>query len=154
MGPERDDAPGFYHVDTVRAIDVTLGHRLWNGLGYSANDFNYIEWIRTHVVREIRWVLTTMRSLPCTGAHRIVDGPATYKAGIAVSSLKKGSKVLISDAESPILDSVMGVPAETGRFRVVSYGLRHRNEINTSHLMVVNDFISHNLKDPRDPGAF
>lgn len=146
MGEENPD--GTWQAVEVRSDMVTLSDRLWNGLGLSFDDFNPIDWIKISEVDEISWLLTTMRSLPCTKAHRVVNGPASYKSGVAVSSLKKDMKVLISDYDSTMLDSVIGLPVEKGRFRVVSFGLRKNEKLRTAHLMVTNDIISHNLKDP------
>lgn len=138
-----------YEVITKRAIDIDIEHDLlWSGHGYGRDSFNPIDWMKVRVVSELRWLITEKRIGRCTATERIVNGPSTFKSGLAVGDLKSGSKVLIIENGSAIVDTVRGVPLERGSFKVVSFGLKKRPRIRTAHLMVFDDFVYHNRKDP------
>ena len=79
-------------------------------------------------------------------AHRVVDGPGTFKCGIAVGEYFRGKNVLISDESSARVEPVFALWPQTGWFRVVSFGLVETGRP-TAHLIVVNDVVGHNVKN-------
>jgi hypothetical protein len=143
---------GAYRLETRQAIEVEHTDYLWNGLGTEAEDFNEIAWIAVTYVGRLREVRTATKMLPCTDYHRITDGPRSFRCGVSVGTLSQGTNVLISDQYSVRVEPVSSVTRRTGRFRVVSFGLKHTKKL-TGNLLVVNDFVSHNLKrEPVGPG--
>jgi hypothetical protein len=134
-----------YRLVQKRAIDVLHTDRVWSGHGRHADSFNDIDWINVKYVDNITWLLTDTKELPCTSFHRITDGPASFRWGIAVGNLSRGRKVLISDEYSSRVETVLSLRAQAGRFRVVSFGLKQSTKP-TASLLVINGIVSHNMK--------
>lgn len=136
----------------VSAADIVTGliegkprPLFWNGLGFDDSDFNEVEWARLAIVRQIVQLQTKTRSLLATATHRIVAGPETYRRGIRLVDLTQGKNVLISDGELTKLEAISSLTRHTGRFSVVSFGLRGVKR--TRSLFVTDGIISHNRKN-------
>lgn len=139
---------GISNTDIIekRADEILITDRFWNGMGFEDSDFNTIEWIKVHTVSEIKWLLTATKRLGCTRTHRVIDDRATsVKCGIAVADLFQGRNVLISDNNSTKIEQVLGLPSESGNFKVISFGLKETAR-RTCHLFIWNGIVSHNRK--------
>ncbi len=129
-----------------RADEVLLTDLIWDGFGYENGNFSTIKWIRKTRVKQVNKLSRTdARPLFCTKTHRLITSVETLKSGTAVKSLAKNKKSLHFRTKSFNLESISAFEKLEGDFIVVSFGLKKKRK--NSHLMIVNDWLSHNRKD-------